>query len=144
MGEGNRGRRRKVVDRSHEPPPDPVYVPPPAHICEETEWTITSQHGDETHVRLRRYNHRIVDFAIQQIHMDADGTRYEIARIDCCDGAVHRHQFVRSTGEDIYDHRIIRRIPYDNGWQVVQDEYRSAFELMLAEQDENLRRWRDG
>ncbi len=85
-----------------------------------------------------------VDFAIQQLYIYEDGGETEVARIDCCHGIIHRHQFVKSTGEDIYDRRPIATIPAADGWQVVHHGYDEAYEIMLSEFNENEKRWRDG
>ncbi|MEI6620781.1 MAG: hypothetical protein WCP28_02595 [Actinomycetes bacterium] len=128
-------------------PPDPKpYRPPPAEVCSEKTYPISLGDGtNELVVRMRRYKHFIVDFSVHQVHVDEDGKRHDVARIDCCTvGTIHRHQFVKSTGEDVYDHRTIQPIPADDPWPVVSSGYDQAIDVMMDEWEENLGRWRDG
>lgn len=131
---------RRLADMGTEPVPESPYVPPPAAACSEDVFPVMITEADRFHVRLRSYRGKIVDFAITQL-TTVDGVgEVTVARIDCCHGSVHRHQFNRE-GDDIYDHRVIRAIPL-KGWDVVDEAYTEAYETMFNEWDENLRRWR--
>lgn len=120
------------------------YQPPPAHACDE-EMTVPirlPEPGNELRVRFVTYRNQIVDFAVVQI-VRVDGEWIKVAKIDCDRGVIHRHQYLRSTGEDIYDHRLLEEIPPDRGRDVVDRWYQKAVDMMESEWEENLRRWND-
>lgn len=65
-----------------------------------------------------------------------------VARIDCCGGTIHRHQYDRQ-GNDIVGHELIKEIPPNDGWKVVNEAYLTAYDVMHHEWEDNLRRWRN-
>jgi hypothetical protein len=79
---------------------------------------------------------------MQETRTDSGWAR--VARIDCCGGTIHRHQFIIGSEVDIYDHRPIMEIPAQDGWEAVDKGYDSASDVMFNEWEDNLRRWRDG
>lgn len=92
---------------------------------------------------MRTYRNRIVDFAFMQLTKSYDKW-VEVARIDCCGGTIHRHQFDQD-GVDLYDHLLIKPIPRDGReWDTVNDSYEVMFDDMMDRWQENLRRWRNG
>lgn len=138
-----RGRTpRKLPDLSV-PVAPPVYKPPPAHACRVVEYSMYLSPSSALSVRFARYKGRIVDFSINH-WIIVEGIRFDVSRIDTQGGTIHRHQFVRSTGEDIYGHRLIANIPAENSHQVVHDGFTQAKKAMTREWRENERRWRDG
>jgi hypothetical protein len=131
---------RRLPDMAVTPDPDTYRAPgcPPA---EEFLFHAEVARGHKFTVRQRIYRGKIVDFAVQQIMLMEDDVWVEVARIDCCRGTVHRHQFNRD-GVDVWDHRVIREIP-ERGWDVVNQSYDQAYDVMVAEWEENVRRWED-
>lgn len=145
MGKDKGRSNRPLPDLTIHPDPEPMYEPPPAYVCKCDTFPVSVTETTRLHVRIAVYRGLVVDFSINQTHVDDDGTEVEVARIDTTNGTVHRHQFIASQpGHDIYGHRLIRRIPADGGWQVVHDEYEKAFDSMIEEHQDNERRWRDG
>ncbi|WP_449560182.1 DUF7718 family protein [Micromonospora echinaurantiaca] len=117
------------------------YDPPPLDVCEEITNPIRLPgSGNELRVRMAIYRNQIVDFAVVQI-VRVDGKWVRVAKIDCDRGVIHRHQYVRSTGEDVWDHRPLCEIPPDRGWEVVDRWFDQALQLMEDEWEDNLRRW---
>lgn len=144
MAKGSKGRiERKTPDLGIYPDELP-YEPPPAHATRSHDWEMILSETARVHVRISQYKSFVVEFSINQLHISEDGTTREVARIDTSGGTIHRHQFIQSTGEDVYDHRLIARIPRDEGWQVVHDGYGKAIDTMMDEFEENERRWRHG
>jgi hypothetical protein len=120
--------------------PDERYTPPPAEACERFVFDFSlPEAGHVLKVRILTYRGKVVDFAVTQILFDgADWVN--VARIDCCHGYIHRHQFDRD-GNDIWDHRKIMDIPHENGWEVVDRGYEEALDVMQNEWEDNLGRW---
>ncbi|WP_329105614.1 hypothetical protein OG792_33100 [Micromonospora sp. NBC_01699] len=117
------------------------YDPPPREACEEIEIPIRlPEPGNELRVRQSIYRNRIVDFAVIQI-VRVDGAWINVAKIDCDRGVIHRHQYVRSTGEDVWDHRPLEEIPPDQGWKVVDRWFDRALQMLEDDWEGNLRRW---
>ncbi|WP_412735977.1 hypothetical protein [Krasilnikovia sp. MM14-A1259] len=130
---------------SKAPKPKPAtYEPPPADDCTvdvfQTYPTGSDNDGQMLVVRIWVYRALIVDFAINQV-IEVDGSWKDVARIDCCGGTVHRHQFDKD-GNDLIGHKLIREIPPDAGGEVVNEAYKEALAVMHDEYDDNLRRWR--
>lgn len=123
-------------------PPD-TYKPPPKHDCHrEVFYTYpTGDDNDGQRIVVRMWVHRgkIVDFAINQV-IDIDGKWKTVARIDCCGGQVHRHQYDKD-GKDLIGHQPIRVIPPVGGEDVVNEAYKQALQVMHDEYDDNLGRW---
>jgi hypothetical protein len=135
-------RKRRLADMTIRPEATARYCQPPADECEETEWPVSLPTvGQKLIVRTMWSGDRIVEFAIMQMVLD-DGGWVCVARIDTANGVIHRHQFVWSTGRDIWDHRPIAAIPAD-GYDVIADGYDNALSAMENEWQENYRRWRD-
>ncbi|WP_433230537.1 DUF7718 family protein [Micromonospora sp. CA-248260] len=122
-------------------PEEDVYRRPTCPPAEEFPVDADLAPGHRLIMRPRIYKGRVVDFALQQMARREDGDWVEVARIDCCHSTIHRHQFV-ADGTDIYDRRVIQQIPKD-GWEVVNAAFEPAVEAMMAEWEENVRRWRD-
>lgn len=141
----SRGRRqeRRLADMS-EPIEAKIYKPPPPGACEVMVYPVEITPTDRITVRQHIYRGKVVDFAIMQEVREGE-IWHHVARIDCCHGTIHRHQFTRD-GQDIYGHRVIREITglAGEGWDVVDDTYDMAQEAMFNEYEDNLRRWRDG
>ena len=119
-----------------------AYVPPPRDMCQIEVYPVEITPTDRLTIRQQIYRGKIVNFAIMQDVLES-GTWHQVARIDCCHGTIHRHQYNRD-GIDLYDHRVIQEIPATRGWAVVDAGYVSAQDAMFNEYEENLRRWRDG
>lgn len=141
MGKNRVAANRRLVDMSEPPTSNDTYTPPPEAACDVQEFPAELTDTDRLHIRMVSYRGKIVDFAIMQLTTDPAGVEYHVARIDCCHGTVHRHQFDRK-GNDVYDRRVIVAIPATNGWDVVDAAYADAFDAMFNEWEENLRRWR--
>ncbi|MDG6102342.1 hypothetical protein Daura_43555 [Dactylosporangium aurantiacum] len=135
-----RPRKNDLVDMSIIPE-QRTYSPPPPEACEETTVPIRlPEPGHELRVRCAMYRGQVVDFAIIQIAR-VDGDWVNVAKIDCDRGVVHRHQYERDTGVDLWDHRPLCEIPPDHGWEVVDRWYDEALQMMEDEWEDNLRRW---
>lgn len=121
------------------------YKPPPCPPAVESNFPIEITETDKLHIRQQVYKDFITFFAIMQLVREG-GEWKHVARIDCCHSMIHRHQFVRSTGLDIYDHALIVAIPADGGdrWSVVNSGYHDALAVMWDEWEANVQRWRDG
>lgn len=143
MGKSTHGRGdARLADMSLSPEKR-EYKPPPRHTLgggdPQPIWVT-----DDDLVVLVSWTYRglIVDFSIEQYRVDpGDGAKTKIARIDCCHGTIHRHQYDQN-GQDVYDGRVILVIPPDDGWAIVDSGYDEAYDVMLNEWDANLRRWR--
>jgi hypothetical protein len=122
-------------------PPAKIYKPPPAHVgVVRKPWRLWLTSTDILVIRLHKYRGFIVDFAIQQL-LAIDGQEHQVARIDCTGGTIHRHQFVASTGSDIWDHRLIVEIPEEQPWAVITQHFAAARQVMIDEFTENVERW---
>lgn len=118
----------------------PIYVPPDKSVGNISLMPLDLGEGHSLLVRQHTYRGLIVDFAIMQL-FSVDGDEFEIARIDCCWGTVHRHVFDRK-GNDMMDHQEIKRIVSGPGaWETVNAEFEPCYERMMTEFMENHRRW---
>ncbi len=89
------------------------------------------------------YRSWVVNFALST-YFEEQGTRYCLARIDCCWGSVHRHRFDRD-GNDELDHDPIHKIVLDSTqWEQIDRLYIECYDRVLDEAVDNLKRWRDG
>jgi hypothetical protein len=108
-----KARARRLADMSAPPPSEPEYLLPPPDECEEYTWPVLLPDASQwLIVRLLWWNNRIVDFAVMQAVRE-DGQTRIVAKIDCDGGVIHRHQYTRDD-QDLWGHRLIRRIP--SGW----------------------------
>ena len=142
MPKGRGGRPlRRLADMADRPPSGAAYRPPPRSACDEVVYPVAVEEGHELVIRQQIYRGKIVDFSIQQRTLD-DGQWHDVARIDCCHSTVHRHQTYRTaTGRN--DIVVIREIPSE-GWDVVNEAFATAMDVMEDEWEENLRRWSSG
>lgn len=125
------------------PPPEPeVYKPPPEAACDPLVYPFEITETDRILTRLWFYKGKTVDFAICQ-HAKHEGQWMDVARIDCCGGIIHRHQY-NQVGEDVYDHRPIQVIDRATAWNTLGPAADNAYDVMFNEWEANLRRWRDG
>jgi hypothetical protein len=116
------------------------YHPPPRGDCDEQTFQIPLADADALVVRLRTQRGRIVDFAVTQT-TKVEGKSVNVARIDCCWGKIHRHQYDQD-GTDLLDHQLIREIPPTDGCTIVEEGYVPALDIMHNDWEGNLRRWR--
>lgn len=138
--EKGRPKRGRLADMA-EAPEEERYHPPPLNACEEFTIPIRlPQGGGELRVRFATYQNLVVDFAVVQI-VRIDGKWEVVAKIDCDRGVIHRHQYARDTGEDLWDHRPLYVVPTEQSWQVVDRWYEKAVDMMEDEWEDNLRRW---
>lgn len=121
---------------------EPHYSPPPEGACEVEVVPVDLSETDQFVLRLQSHKGRIVDFAVVQRTRDG-GSWFDVARIDCCHGTIHRHQFDRQ-GTDVYDQRVIKEIQGEEPWKIVDEGYTEAYEMMFNEWEDNLRRWQQG
>ena len=123
-------------DRSQE------YRPPPENACTPDEGLIDLALVDgESHYLYRNvqyYRGKVVWFSLQQGLRRADGD-HVVARVDCCDGEVHRHVFTESEGE--IERVSLVRIPLA-GHAVVDGEFDRYLNEMLSSWEGRLREWR--
>lgn len=143
MANSSNQRRGRVVDMSATEPRH--YKPPACPPAVESNFHLDITEDNMLHVRYQVWRDLITFFAIMQLVLD-EGEWKHVARIDCCHDMIHRHQFVRSDGRDIFDRQKIVTIPWDGGtrWNVVNSGYHDALGVMYEEWEENVRRWRDG
>jgi hypothetical protein len=137
MGQGGKFKGR-LADMASKPEPA-EYRPPPTSAGDVLEWPIILSPTDVLLVRQHVYRKKTVDFAFMQLHHD--GEQHEVARIDCCHGVVHRHQFNRD-GVDVMDRRPIQVIPPASGHDTVNALFDVCYGRMMEEYEENLRRWK--
>jgi hypothetical protein len=138
MDQGRGGRLvRRLVDMTITPPRDRCQVPRAAFSRTDKLPLID---GELLVIRTAEFRGKIVDFAITQA--TSVGARWvNVARIDCCWGTVHRHLFDKN-GEPLVDHEPICDIPTaPNGYEIVNQRYGEAWELMHNEWESSLRRW---
>lgn len=136
----NSGKSSKgVVDMSAELAVE-TYKPPPVGSCQVREYPIEVTTEDRLMIRMHKYRGKVVDFAIQQMRWDDEQGWREVARIDCCGGMIHRHQF-NQAGVDVWDHRKIVDIPTKDPWDVVDAGFTEARNVMFNEFEENVKRW---
>jgi hypothetical protein len=122
---------------------DQAYRPPPVPPAERTIFPVELGPDDHLVVRMVTYRGSIVDFAIMQLTRCGNAL-VEVARIDCCGGSIHRHQFDQD-GVDLYDHKLIAPILRDGSeWATVQAGYDAMLDDMMDRWQDNLRRWRNG
>jgi hypothetical protein len=122
-------------------PEESRYYPPPLDVCDCTTVPIQlPRAGNELRLRYAVYRNLIVDFAVVQI-VRVMGEWLNVAKIDCDRGVIHRHQYERETGTDLWDHRPLCEIPPQGGWEVVDRWYDTAVGMMEDEWEDNLRRW---
>jgi hypothetical protein len=138
-------RRPRIFGRPLVPPqprPDWQYRPP--HFATEYQESINLPlEHHQLKIRRCEYRRMVVDFALVQVFY-VDGVPTQIAKIDCCFGKVHTHQYVRSTGQDIFNHDALIVIPQRKSFSVVDEWYDRSLDMMVYGWDENLRRWNDG
>lgn len=137
-----RGRgTRKLPDMSEGLPEAVQYKPPDKSMGSILDYPIDLATGHYLVIRQHIYRENAVDFAVMQFYEDDDG-RYEVARIDCCHGEVHRHGFKRNSKEET--RHSIQQITVDGSqWATVNTQYESCLEKMTSEFMENYRRWAD-
>jgi hypothetical protein len=130
----------RLIDRSIKPSRD-VYKPPPFEWEDTYPIYLTGDHdgSDSIVVRMGMYRGKVVDFSINQTTL-VDGSPLDVARIDCCHGTIHRHQFHRD-GTNVRDRAVLCEIPPDSGWEVVDKHYQLCLDLMNDGWQDNLRRW---
>lgn len=142
MGKSRGRRSERRLAQMSEPLPVKEYQPPPTWICDVFEHPNEVAPNQQIFVRQYIYKGKVVDFAIVQQTL-IEGEWRDVARIDCCHGTVHRHQY-GSDGKQVGEPRVIRQIPTDDGWNAVDGTYDEADAVMFNEWRDNLRRWRDG
>ena len=141
MANNGNNRRGRVKDMNI-PVQEPRYRPPAVPPAIPTVYPIELTPEDRLVVRMSCYRGKIVDFAIMQETWGGDMWT-PVARIDCCHGTIHRHQFDQA-GVDVLDHALICDIPAQgDSWGVVHRGYDDALTTMMDEWEDNLRRWRN-
>jgi hypothetical protein len=121
--------------------PETSYKPPPRDVSRLIDFRVHLVDDDNMlAVKAWEYRGKIVDFAVSQV-VHIEGKWVDVARIDTAGGTIHRHQYDQG-GSDLWDHRKIRDIPHENGWDVVDRGYEEALDMMENEWEDNLRRWR--
>lgn len=131
---------RKLPDMSILPPKE-TYHPPDGG----DDFVVPIDLGEGLSIVSANtiYRSWVVNFSIST-YFEEDGTRYCLARIDCCWGTVHRHRFDRN-GDDDLDHEVIHEIILDNTqWDQIDKLYIECYDRVIDEAVDNLRRWRDG
>ncbi|MFY1674375.1 DUF7718 family protein [Plantactinospora sp. WMMB334] len=134
---------RRIVNMAIRPKKD-RYYPPPDEACElPNVFHIypTGEPNDPHRIAVRQkiYKGQVVDFAINQTTLVGKKWR-DVARIDCCLGFIHRHQFDQD-GNDLIGHQKIVDIPLVDPWVVVSKGYLDALTVMHDEWEDNYRRW---
>lgn len=120
---------------------DWVYKPPQFASRSDPVIDLPAD-GHQLRIRMMRYRHMVVDFAVNQIYF-LEGVPFEVARIDCSGGTIHRHQFIKSTGEDLLDHELLIVIPQRKPFEVVDEWYDRSLHMMQYGWNDNFRRWDD-
>jgi|GEM_PF-1320882 len=137
--------KRKLPDMGMTPPRRP-YERPAASISAVVDFSpilLEGEHLQQLHIRQWTYRGKIVDFAL--VHtVTIDGVEATVARIDCCNGSIHRHAYLQD-GTDVLDHLPIRELwDDDDTWEIVDQEYGLCWDRMIDEAEMNYRRWSHG
>lgn len=118
-------------------------MPPPSGECQEECTPIELSPADRITVRLWFWRGRTVDFAIMLEAFDDDVELWrDVARVDCCHGEVHRHEFARSGAERRV---VIAPIPADDeegAWDLLGREYDRAHKDLISGWDSYVQKWR--
>lgn len=139
-------KARRLADMTIPPQPEPLYELPPTHECETYDGVRVGLlvAGHELCIRFVIWTPRnlVVDFSVEQ-RMLHEGEWVAVARIDTKHRTVHRHQYSRADPQtDLYDRRVLAPIPAIGGYELVNDWYRKATQLLDTEWEENVRRWK--
>lgn len=130
-------------------PKEAWYQCPPEAVEEQFQFDLTSEEeGSWLVVRQAVVGHRIVDFAINQLHNPtgraaAGGNTYEVARIDCSHGSCHWHHMDKEGDWSRWGRIPILGLYDTTTHDVVDDLYWTCYELMLDRWEDNLARWRN-
>lgn len=99
------------------------------------------EHDQVLHIQAWEYRNKIVDFRLMHTAI-VDGEEVHIARIDCCNGSVHRHTFDRS-GRALVDHEPIQELwQEDDVWETVDALYPVCWDMIVDQVEDNYRRWK--
>lgn len=99
------------------------------------------QHEQVLHAQIWEYRGKVVDFRLMHTAV-VDGQEVHIARIDCCNGTVHRHAFDRA-GHDLLDHLLIEELwAGDDVWERVDALFQECWCKLVDQVEANYRRWR--
>lgn len=124
-----------------QPRPGWEYVPP-AYATEFNESVHLADEGHRLKIRRCEYKRLVVDFALVQVYY-VDDVPHQVAKIDCCFGKVHHHQYVRSTGKDLLDHEPLIVIPQRRPFEVIDEWYDRSLHMVEYGWEDNFRRWDD-
>lgn len=139
-----RNPRKQNVRPIIPPQPKPGWVyTAPTFAAEKRETLHLADEGHQLKIRRCMYKRLVVDFAFIQVYY-LDGVPHHVAKIDCCGGTVHQHQYVRPSGKDILDHDPLIVIPQRNPYEVVDEWYDRSLHMMVYGWEDNFRRWNDG
>lgn len=137
---GARRKKLPVLDGYAE---EPLWEPPLLAECEEDQLSNPVEHPLFTvriSQRFRRYQGRLVDFAIILEVQDVSGLWVEASKIDCCHAQVHLHQRYRSRKED--DTRVVIRDVKDE--TDITESVDLAIDRIYDDFEEHLRKWSHG
>lgn len=97
----------------------------------------------EIYVKLGFYREKILTFEIGLWAIGDDGTRYEVASVDCCDSEVHVHRMRRSEPGERQRHRKLV-VELSAGDEAVVDRYADLMQDWMHKQWQALARsWND-
>jgi hypothetical protein len=117
------------------------YEPPPLDACDTRTVPIRlPRSGHELRLWSAVYRNLIVNFSVVQ-RVRIEGRWVDVAKIQCDEGVIQRHQSRRSNGESVWKQVLINVIPPSRGWEVVDRGYVDAVQMMQDEWEHNLRRW---
>jgi len=133
-----------VADLTIYPPPEPPFDPPPPEECEE--WPgipVVLAAGHEIRSRLVLWQQwQVVEFAAMQMAW-MSGSWVQICRIDTEHNMVHRHQLRQDKPDDdvgmVTDLEFISQA---GGTDLIGRWYDEGIDLMQAEWEESIRRWK--
>lgn len=128
---------RRLADMSQHPPSF-EYCPPRGG--EQHEYPIQLDEHHELRVRMHLYQGMVVDFAFVQRYTGEEFP-VEVARVDCCHGEVHVHQFGRLGGQ--IDRTVLHTISREEPWKTVDEWFYSCNEAWCVpeEWERRYRRW---
>lgn len=99
------------------------------------------EHEQRLHLQAWEYRNKVVDFRLMHTAI-VDGEDVHIARIDCCNGTVHRHTFSRS-GAPLVDHEPIEELWQDEDvWERVDALFPVCWDMLVNQVEDNYRRWK--
>lgn len=141
---GKRGRTRGLVDMGLYPDAETWHYHRPhgAELLMDTRMTLTEAPGQSVYIENWIYKGRIVDFSLVQQSEETAGEYSAIAKYDCSDDEVHKHQYHKTRGE--IKRTQIAPLRNDNrAWDTIDEHFQPCYDDLVDGWHENYRRWNE-